>query len=181
MQLFSPTRITLFTLAALALAMLTACATPPPANPTPIAPTTVTAVVQSDNNKSCPVSETVWVKPPQDAAIPDEPAFGNYYQNEDATIMAAAWWKGIETEYLRAGGNGIKTGWFRPEGAPLEITGERLDGSSPEPFHADIPCCYPTRFQASGLYFPTEGCWRITAKAAASELSFVVRVAPYKN
>jgi hypothetical protein len=41
-----------------------------------------------------------------------------------------------------------------------------------------IPCCYPTRFQSSGLYFPTEGCWEVTAQAGESELVFVVRVEP---
>ena len=35
------------------------------------------------------------------------------------------------------------------------------------------------RFQATGLIFPTEGCWEVTAKAADSVLSFVVRVEPW--
>lgn len=91
--------------------------------------------------------------------------------------MAGAWWTGQEAEYLRAGEPGIKTGWFRPAGAPLEITARRLDGTAP-PFHAEVPCCYPTRFQATGLYFPTAGCWQVTAQATTSELSFVVHVEP---
>ncbi len=68
-------------------------------------------------------------------------------------------------------------GWFRPEGASLKITGKRLDGQGP-PLEAHVPCCYPTRFQATGLSFPTEGCWEVTAKAAKSELLFVVWVEP---
>ena len=58
-----------------------------------------------------------------------------------------------------------------------EITGQRVDGEAP-PLHTHVPCCYPTRFQATGLVFPTEGCWAVTAKATDSELSFVVRVDP---
>jgi hypothetical protein len=66
-------------------------------------------------------------------------------------------------------------GWFRPAAANLEITGQRIDAQAP-PLEAHIPCCYPTRFQATGLYFPTAGCWEVTAKAGQSELSFVVWV-----
>ncbi len=79
---------------------------------------------------------------------------------------------------LRAGKDrAIKVGWFRPAGETLEITGRRLDGHSP-PLESHIPCCYPTRFQSSGLYFPGEGCWEITATAGESVLSFIVRVEP---
>jgi hypothetical protein len=66
-------------------------------------------------------------------------------------------------------------GWFRPAGETLTITGQRLDAEAP-PLEAEIPCCYPTRFQATGLYFPTEGCWEVNAAAAESELSVVVWV-----
>jgi len=59
----------------------------------------------------------------------------------------------------------------------MEITGRRLDGEAP-PLEAEFPCCYPTRFQASGLYFPTEGSWEVTAKAADSVLTFIVKVEP---
>jgi hypothetical protein len=78
---------------------------------------------------------------------------------------------------LKAGDEGNKVGWFRPAGADLIIAGHRLDGDAP-PLEAEASCCYPTRFQTSGLYFPTEGCWEINAKAAESELTFVVWVQP---
>jgi hypothetical protein len=57
----------------------------------------------------------------------------------------------------------------------MEVTGRRLDGQAPA-LEAEFPCCYPTRFQASGLYFPAEGCWEVTAKAADSVLTFIVKV-----
>jgi hypothetical protein len=78
---------------------------------------------------------------------------------------------------LKPGEDGIKVGWFRPEGAELLISGERLDADAP-PLESHVPCCYPTRFQATGVMFPTEGCWEIRAKAAESELKFVVWVEP---
>lgn len=126
---------------------------------------------------TCLLTEPVWAKPPDDAAVEGSPAFGYYFVNEDRSIWASAWWAEQEAYHLSASEEGIKMGWFRPAGAPLEITGQRLDAQAP-PLEAHIPCCYPTRFQATGLYYPTEGCWQVTAKAADSELSFVVQVGP---
>lgn len=124
---------------------------------------------------ACPLTDPAWIKPPDDAAVQDPPEFGYYFVNDDRSIWASAWWTDQEDSPLRASEDGIKMGWFRPAGAVLEVNGQRLDAQAP-PLEADIPCCYPTRFQATGLYFPTEGCWEVKAKAAESELSFVVRV-----
>lgn len=128
-------------------------------------------------NQPCPVTEPVWIIPPEDSAVQGSPGYGFYFVNEDSSIWASAWWTNTEDEQLQADEEGIKVGWFRPEGAPLEITGQRLDEQA-LPLEAHIPCCYPTRFQATGLSFPIEGCWEVTARAADSELSFVVRVEP---
>jgi hypothetical protein len=126
--------------------------------------------------QACPVTEPAWVIPPEDSAVLDPPAYGYYYVNEDSSIWASAYWP--REEYpLRAGGAGNKMGWFRPAGATMEVTGQRLDGQTP-PLKAEFPCCYPTRFQASGLYFPAEGCWEVTAKVADSVLTFIVKVEP---
>ena len=121
---------------------------------------------------ACPLAAPLWVKPPEDSAVRDPPAFGYYYVNDDRSIWASAWWAGQSKYRLRASEDGVKVGWFRPAGADLVISGERIDGEAP-PMDAHIPCCYPTRFQATGLIFPTEGCWEVTARAAGSELSFV--------
>jgi hypothetical protein len=126
---------------------------------------------------SCPVTEPVWIKPPKDSAIPDAPAFGYYFANEDRSILASAWWMGREDYQLHVTEEGIKLGWFRPAGAPLRITGQRLDEKAP-PLQADIPGMYPTQFQATGISFPTEGCWEITAEAEESALTFVIWVGP---
>ena len=95
----------------------------------------------------------------------------------DQSIWALAWQAKDEKNPFRAGEEGNKIGWFRPAGAELVITGKRLDAEAP-PLEAEATCCYPTRFQASGVYFPTEGCWEITAQAEARKLSFVVWVEP---
>ena len=126
---------------------------------------------------NCPLTEPIWEKPPADAAVQDAPAYGYYFVNEDRSIWASAVWVGKDDAPLRVSDEGIKVGWFRPAGAAMEITGRRLDAEAPA-LESDIPCCYPTRFQATGIYFPTEGCWEVNAKAEDKELSFVVWVAP---
>jgi hypothetical protein len=125
---------------------------------------------------SCPVTEPEWVLPPKDSAVGSPPTYGYYFVNEDRSIWASAWWYNLDENYLIPG-EGLKNGWFRPAGEMLEITGRRLDGDAPE-FEASVPCCYPTRFQATGLTFPTTGCWEVTAHAGESMLTFVVEVDP---
>lgn len=141
----------------------------------PVIPTASAAENTSTN--ACTVTEPVWLKPPEDSAVQDPPAYGYYFVNEDHSIWASAWWTEQKEYPLRVSEEGIKVGWFRPAGATLETTGYRLDGQAP-PLEAHVPCCYPTRFQATGLIFPTEGCWEVTAKADESVLSFVVWVEP---
>ena len=127
--------------------------------------------------RACLLTEPLWVKPPEDSAVPDPPDYSDYFINEDRSIWASASWATQEEFNQNVAEEWIKVGWFRPEGAELVISGERLDGRAP-PMESKVTCCYPTRFQASGLYFPTEGCWKVTARAGASELSFVVEVKP---
>ena len=131
---------------------------------------------KAGEQEACVVTETVWEKPPADSAVSGVPVESHYFVNPDRSIWASAWWIEQDEVYLRAGEE-IKVGWFRPDGAALEIAGQRLDGEA-APLEAHIPCCYPTKFQATGLYFPAEGCWQITAQAAESVLTFVVWVAP---
>lgn len=134
-------------------------------------------LVACTKTPTCPTTEPSWTKPPEDSAVLDPPAFGHYFVNDDNSIWASAWWVVPEENQLRVSEEGIKVGWFRPAGAELVITGHRIDVESP-PLEVDVPCCYPTRFQATGLYFPTEGCWEVTAKAEDRELSFIVWVEP---
>lgn len=130
--------------------------------------------VAADN---CPLTEPVWEKPPADAAVQDAPAYGYYFVNEDRSIWASAGWADQDGVPLRVSEEGIKVGWMRPAGAVMKITGQRLDPEAPA-LESEIPCCYPTRFQATGIFFPTAGCWEVSAKAEEKELSFVVWVEP---
>jgi len=78
--------------------------------------------------------------------------------------------KGTET--------GTKMMWWRVSRGQLTIRGRRLDGSSP-PLEADIPTGYgESGFQATGLKFPTDGCWEIIGTVAGEDLRFVLSVRP---
>jgi hypothetical protein len=51
-----------------------------------------------------------------------------------------------------------------------------LDGAAP-PLSTSIPDGYgPTGFQASGVTFPTEGCWEVTGRVGNASLTFVTLV-----
>jgi hypothetical protein len=69
-----------------------------------------------------------------------------------------------------------KLGWWREVEGRLTIEGERLDARA-APLRADIPAGYgPSGFQATGLIFPTRGCWKVVGRVGRARLSFVVRV-----
>jgi hypothetical protein len=70
----------------------------------------------------------------------------------------------------------MKFGWWRAVAGSLRITGRRLDGEAP-PLRGYAPDGYgKTGFQASGVDFPTEGCWEVTGTIGATRLTFVTYV-----
>jgi hypothetical protein len=74
------------------------------------------------------------------------------------------------------GSVGMKFGWWRAVGGKLRITGRRLDAPAP-PARGIVPDGYgATGFQASGVEFPTEGCWEITGTLPTTSLRFVTFV-----
>jgi hypothetical protein len=133
----------------------------PTAAPAPVAGTAATV-------EDCPVTEAVKDEPPKDPNS-DPFGLGYWYINADRTIWADV------PENQSWGTGGEKVIWIRPQGTQLEISGQRLDGEAPE-LRADIPCCYPTGFQVTGLTFPTGGCWEVTARAGKSELRVITWV-----
>jgi WD40 repeat protein len=116
----------------------------------------------------CPVTEPVRDAPPDDPHA-DPFAYANWYVNSDRSI-----WVGPSPEYWN-GGVSNKVMFIRPQGTDLKVTGRRLDAGA-LPLETRIPCCYPTGFQVASVYFPTPGCWEVTAAAGDSELTFVTQV-----
>jgi hypothetical protein len=94
--------------------------------------------------------------------------------------VGGLWPDGVITadpRFIDHDGNvGMKFGWWHTEPGKLQITGRRVDATAP-PAVADVPDGYGTTgFQASGVTFPTEGCWEITGTVGASSLTFVTFV-----
>ncbi len=118
---------------------------------------------------TCPETQPVRDEPPKDPNA-DRFGFGPWYISADRTI-----WAGWDVGSWVSGGKGNKVLWIRPQGAQLKVTGRRLDAEAP-PLKIRIPCCYPTGFQATSLFFPSAGCWEVTAKAGSSALKFVAKI-----
>ncbi|MDX6439498.1 MAG: hypothetical protein QOF45_2081 [Gaiellaceae bacterium] len=68
-----------------------------------------------------------------------------------------------------------KFGWWRAGSGKIRITGRRLDAPAP-PLRAHVPDGYETGFQATGLTFPTTGCWRVTGRYRRASLTFTMLV-----
>jgi hypothetical protein len=69
-----------------------------------------------------------------------------------------------------------KYGWWRKAVGNLTITGRRLDAAAP-PLKSDVPDGYGNiGFQASGVTFPSAGCWQVTGKTDHTALTLVTLV-----
>jgi hypothetical protein len=84
-----------------------------------------------------------------------------------------------DPRFIEADGSiGMKFGWWRAPGVgaagDLKITGHELRTGAA--IVASIPDGYGPGFQASGITFPTEGCFEITARSGDAQLTFVVKV-----
>jgi hypothetical protein len=77
------------------------------------------------------------------------------------------------------GSLGVKIGWRRGPGVRGRVTVEarRLDGPAPPVRRLISARGYGlTGLQASGIAFPTQGCWMVTAGAGGARLTFVLLV-----
>ena len=83
----------------------------------------------------------------------------------------------LVTEFIDADGTiTIKFPWWTGPAAngPLRVSGVSLDGH-PGRVRGDYRR-EPRDFHPGYLAFPSEGCWRVTGRAGASSLSFVIEV-----
>lgn len=76
------------------------------------------------------------------------------------------------------GSIGIKFAWWRASGVgaagDLQITGHETNTGAV--VTASIPEGYGQRFQASGITFPSAGCYEITATSGDAVLTFVTKI-----
>ena len=83
---------------------------------------------------------------------------------------------GYRAEIEQDGSIAAKYGWWRSRARPkLRVSGHRLDEPAPH-LRASIPDGYDRGFQATGISFPTTGCWRVTGRVGTATLTFTVLV-----
>jgi hypothetical protein len=79
--------------------------------------------------------------------------------------------------------SGIKFPWWRTPGVgvagDLKIEGHEITTGAA--VRAVIPEGYGQRFQASGLYFPSAGCFEVTGRSGDASLTFVTKVSKVRS
>lgn len=107
---------------------------------------------------------------------------GGHYQND--ALKVGLWSEGKVTFFTQQGPGFIdadgslamKFWWWRLKPGQLQIEGRRLDAEAP-PLRANIPEGYGGKgFQATGLVFPTVGCWEVTGRLGEDSITFVTLV-----
>lgn len=140
-------------------------------------PAASTPLLVAQSQFPCPVTTPNRSLPPGE--LPDANRHGN-------GMLWTILWPGGEIVFkpdgpgtiLADGSLGMKWLWWRGDGTvgPLSIEGRRLDSPAP-PLRADVLEGYgESGFQASGLIFPTEGCWEVTGRVGGASLTFVTLV-----
>jgi len=120
-----------------------------------------------------PVPRTVWWR---DLLAGSDSAYGN-----GSLWVGGLWPHGVvvmtRDDLGRDGRLGMKFGWYRLTSGYLRITGRRLDAPAPPASGLAFPGAYGTTgFNASGVMFPTEGCWQVTGRVGRVALTFVTFV-----
>jgi len=131
---------------------------------------------RADNSPAfeCPVTV------PNGQTFAGEPPGGNH-GNE--SLVVGLWPRGIVAfipngpgQRLQDGSFVMKFWWWRRVNGTLTIEGRRLDAPA-APLRGIVPEGYgPRGFQASGIAFPTPGCWEVTGRVGSGALTFVTRV-----
>jgi hypothetical protein len=109
-------------------------------------------------------------------SVPPGSTFGSEFHGNGA-LWVGLWPANVVVDEPKADGAiDAKVGWWRGVPGTLSITGRRLDAAAP-PLRATVSDGYgESGFQASGLSFPTEGCWEVTGRVGTASLTFVTLV-----
>jgi len=156
-----------------------ASASPASTSPSPASPATTAAPrpVTLADARNCPVTIGHPVpssKPWREGLFGWQSAYGN-----GSLWVGALWPHGvviITPDNVDPDGRlEMKFGWYRLTSGFLTITGRRLDAPAP-PASGRASGYGLTGFNASGVIFPTEGCWQVTGRVGRVTLTFVTFV-----
>jgi hypothetical protein len=156
-----------------------ASTSPASTSPSPASPATTAAPrpVTLADARNCPVTIGHPVpssKPWREGLFGWQSAYGN-----GSLWVGALWPHGVviitPDNVDQDGRLEMKFGWYRLTSGFLTITGRRLDASAP-PASGTASGYGLTGFNASGVIFPTEGCWQVTGRVGRVTLTFVTFV-----
>lgn len=147
------------------------------------APLALVAQEATPRSESCDATHPNNVKPPEHL---------EHYVNPNSTFYMEGIWVGLWPEGVMfidrqgtistgefQGWRAQKMWWTRDDGVEgdLIVTGERLDGESPDAVHIWLENQYgPSGFTPVTLAFPDQGCWRITGRVGEHTIEFVMQV-----
>jgi hypothetical protein len=117
----------------------------------------------------CPITRANGSEPPGST-------FGAEFHG-NGSIWVGMWTSNVVVWESEADGSiDAKFGWWRGVPGRLRIEGRRLDAQAP-PLTAHVPDGYgESGFQATGITFPTEGCWEVIGRVGGASLTFVTLV-----
>ena len=159
-------------------ASTTAASTPGASTTATSTPAASTPRLGTEGAKRCPVTLPSRAGPP---GVSPRDFFGWRDSYGSGKLWVGGLWPGgviiADASFIAKDGSvGMKFGWWRAASGKLEITGRRLDAPAP-PARGIVPDGYgETGFQASGVEFPTEGCWELTGALPRTRLTFVTLV-----
>jgi hypothetical protein len=136
------------------------------------APTTRATPPLAEALRACPVTVPNGSPPPGEA--PDATYLGN------GRLWTSLWPHGLvlvpPDDIARDGWLGMKFPWWRGSGVHghLHISGYEI--ASGDSIRAHTSGYGVTGFNATGIFFPVEGCYRVTGEADGVELTFVTLV-----
>lgn len=118
---------------------------------------------------SCPITSPNNSQPPGST-------FGAVFHG-DGELWVGLWDSNVVVWKPEPNGSiDAKFGWWHGVEGKLAIEGRRLDASAP-PLRAHVPDGYGiTGFQATGILFPSAGCWEVTGRVGDASLTFVTLV-----
>jgi hypothetical protein len=122
---------------------------------------------KTESSPRCNVSKPIWAEPPKLKVV--KLGYRDWIVNDDRTIW-------FPNDKWVSGDNGNKVVLVRPAGTKIIVSGRRLESTVPPLKATDDHSS--SGFTVLGIYFPTEGCWEVNAKAGDSQIKFVTQVLP---
>jgi hypothetical protein len=150
--------------------------TVPAASATPTTGSAGASVPASLPASGCPVTHPTMFDPP--LGIDPDALFGAASSHGNGQLWVGGLGEDGVIVWPRDADGSIryKFGWWRATQGTLRITGRRLDVPAPA-LRASVPTGYGSAgFQASGVSFPTEGCWQVTGEVGETTLTFITLV-----